>query len=524
MKLSLTLAATLSLIGAVHAQRPSIVKPTFPRPAQSLGSFLQADEPTPTEIGMPEPRTDDNTATPGASPESDIESRPLSKLSAGQTGTAKPLQPEKLIPSVAMNLAVVIGTMVLLAFAWKTLKKSPRRSKSPVESESGLPTRLEVEDQLRLAGGQILYSVRHGGRAFLIGSTPQSISLLADLSAPRREAHAHGSSTDERRAGRRASRAGRQRRAASPEARAGRGDRARGERRPLLRNSGPTPGAGERRRDRLRPQRTRRRGPRRPGPPPLSLRRRLPVNVKKLLAVALGICLVASPALAQAPTGIPIGVKMPNLKQPQETAQSLQILAMLTVLAVAPGILMMMTSFTRIVIVLGLTRSAMGTQQLPPNQVLMGLALCLTFFTMQPTLSQINTNALQPYLTKQISADQAAERAVPPIRGFMLHQTREADLALFVEMSRIPRPATVRDIPTYVIIPAFVVSELKTGFMMGFVIMLPFLVVDLVVSLLLMSMGMMMVPPMQIALPFKILLFVLIDGWHLLARALALSF
>lgn len=245
---------------------------------------------------------------------------------------------------------------------------------------------------------------------------------------------------------------------------------------------------------------------------------------KKLLAVALGLCLAASPALAQAPSGIPIGLKMPNLKQPQETAQSLQILAMLTVLAVAPGILMMMTSFTRIVIVLGLARSAMGTQQLPPNQVLMGLALCLTFFTMQPTLSQINTSALQPYLTKQITADQAAERAVPPIRGFMLHQTRESDLALFVEMSRIPRPSTVRDIPTYVIVPAFVISELKTGFMMGFVIMLPFLVVDLVVSLLLMSMGMMMVPPMQIALPFKILLFVLIDGWHLLARALALSF
>lgn len=184
MKIPLTLAATLSLIGAVHAQRPSIVKPTFPRPARSLGSFLQADEPTPTEIGTPEPKSGDATATPGASLESDIESRPLSKLSATPTGTVKPLQPEKLIPSVAMNLAVVIGTMVLLAFAWKTLKKSPRRSKSPVESESGLPTRLEIEDQLRLAGGQILYSVRHGGRAFLIGSTPQSVTLLADLSNP----------------------------------------------------------------------------------------------------------------------------------------------------------------------------------------------------------------------------------------------------------------------------------------------------------------------------------------------------
>ena len=246
--------------------------------------------------------------------------------------------------------------------------------------------------------------------------------------------------------------------------------------------------------------------------------------IRLLLTLALCLGVAAGGALAQAPAGLPIGLKLPDFKHPQETAQSLQILAMLTVLSVAPGILMMMTSFTRIVIVLGLTRSAIGTQQLPPNQVLMGLALCLTFFTMQPTLSQINSSALQPYLSKSITADQAAERAVPPIRGFMLHQTREADLALFVEMSRIPRPSTVRDVPTYVLIPAFVVSELKTGFMMGFVIMLPFLVIDLVVSMLLMSMGMMMVPPMQIALPFKILLFVLIDGWHLLARALALSF
>lgn len=242
------------------------------------------------------------------------------------------------------------------------------------------------------------------------------------------------------------------------------------------------------------------------------------------LGFAVGGALAQKAGAPPTDSGMPIGIKVPTANQPQEIAQSLQILALMTVLAVAPGILMMMTSFTRIIIVLGLTRSAIGTQQLPPNQVLMGLGLCLTFFTMQPTLSEINTHALQPYLAKQLTPDQAVEKAVPPIRAFMLRQTREADLALFVEMSRIPSPKVVHDVPTYVIIPAFVISELKTAFMMGFIIMLPFLVIDLIVSMILMSMGMMMVPPTQIALPFKILLFVLIDGWHLLARALALSF
>jgi flagellar biosynthetic protein FliP len=250
---------------------------------------------------------------------------------------------------------------------------------------------------------------------------------------------------------------------------------------------------------------------------------------RSLFSLLLGVLLLAAlalPSLAQVPAadGIPVGIKLPSLKQPQETAASLQMVGILTVLAVAPAILMMLTSFTRIVIVLGLTRYAMGTQQLPPNQVLMGLALCLTFFTMQPVLAEMNTQALQPYLAKRLSPEKAVDAAMPPLRRFMLKQTREADLALFVEMSRIPRPRTVRDVPTYVVVPAFVISELKTGFTMGFVIMLPFLVIDLVVSLILMSMGMMMVPPMQIALPFKILLFVLIDGWNLLARALALSF
>jgi flagellar biosynthetic protein FliP len=209
---------------------------------------------------------------------------------------------------------------------------------------------------------------------------------------------------------------------------------------------------------------------------------------------------------------------------PNGTSTPLQIITLLTILSIAPGILMTMTSFTRIVIVLGLTRNALGAQQLPPNQVLMGLALCLTFFTMQPTLAKIDEHAIQPYRQHKITFDQAVERATPPVRNFMLRQTREADLKLFVEMSRMRAPRTAKDVPMHVLLPAFIISEMKTAFTMGFVIFLPFLVVDLVVSLVLMSMGMVMLPPALVSLPFKLLLFVLVDGWHLLAQALALSF
>ena len=150
--------------------------------------------------------------------------------------------------------------------------------------------------------------------------------------------------------------------------------------------------------------------------------------------------------------------------------------------------------------------------------------MCLTFFTMQPTLAQINDAALQPYLAKELPFEAALQRATPPVRRFMLRQTRESDLALFVELSHTPRPRTVRDVPTFVIIPAFIISELKTAFTMGFVIFLPFLVIDMVVSMILMSMGMMMLPPVLVSLPFKILLFMLVDGWHLLTLGLARSF
>ena len=247
--------------------------------------------------------------------------------------------------------------------------------------------------------------------------------------------------------------------------------------------------------------------------------------VRAMFLAALVLLAAGTCAYAQSGAGAPhLNISLPSSKKPEDMSMAFQIMGLLTVLAVAPAILMMMTSFSRIVIVLGLTRSALGTQQIPPNQVLMGLSLCLTFFTMQPTLSEINDAALQPYLAKKMPVEVAAQNSLPPMRRFMLKQTREADLALFVELSHSPQPRIAKDVPTFVIIPAFIISELRTAFTMGFIIFLPFLVIDLVVSMILMSMGMLMMPPMLISLPFKILLFVMVDGWHLLARALALSF
>lgn len=202
----------------------------------------------------------------------------------------------------------------------------------------------------------------------------------------------------------------------------------------------------------------------------------------------------------------------------------LQIVLLLTALSVVPAVLILMTSFTRIIVVLSFVRNALGTQQLPSNQLLIGLALILTFFVMAPTWNQINTEALQPYLTKEISQTEALHKAEEPVRTFMFKQTRQKDLELFVGLARMERPQTYGDIPTYVLIPSFVISELKTAFQMGFAVFIPFLVIDMIVSSTLMSMGMMMLPPMMISLPFKILLFVLVDGWHLVVQSLVTSF
>ena len=239
----------------------------------------------------------------------------------------------------------------------------------------------------------------------------------------------------------------------------------------------------------------------------------------------LGCCGLSSPVEAAPLVPIPnlnIGVEQAN--KPQDVALSLQILFMLTVLSLAPSILVMMTAFTRIIVVLSFLRSALATQQLPPNQVMVGLALFLTFFTMSPYLEQVNRNAWQPYLAGQITQETAANEALKPMREFMFKQARENDIALFVNLSDAPRPETQNEVPTMVLIPAFVISELKTAFQIGFLIYIPFIVVDMVVASTLMSMGMMMVPPVMISLPFKVLLFILVDGWHLVVRSLLTSF
>lgn len=209
---------------------------------------------------------------------------------------------------------------------------------------------------------------------------------------------------------------------------------------------------------------------------------------------------------------------------PQETVSAIKIILMLTVLTLAPAILIMMTAFTRIIIVLSFVRQALGTQQMPPNQLLVGLALFLTFFVMSPFFTKVNDEALQPFLNGKISQEDALTKGVAPIRVFMFAQTRATDLELFVRLSKMVAPKTRADVPTMVLIPSFVLSELKTAFEIGFVIYLPFLVIDMVAASVLMAMGMMMLPPVVISLPFKIMLFVLVDGWTLLIGSLVKSF
>jgi flagellar biosynthetic protein FliP len=239
---------------------------------------------------------------------------------------------------------------------------------------------------------------------------------------------------------------------------------------------------------------------------------------------ALGFVLLAA-AQVHAQTPIPgINIRVGSSNSPEEVATSLQVLVVLTVLTLAPAILIMTTSFTRIIIVLAFLRQALGTQQTPPNQVLIGLALFLTLFIMQPTWSQVNETALQPYLAKRLSQGQALDRASIPLKQFMQRFVREKDLALFVRIAKIQQPRNIDDVPFHVIVPAFIISELKTAFQIGFLLYMPFLVVDLVVSSVLMAMGMMMLPPIMISLPLKLMLFVLVDGWNLIVGALVESF
>ena len=219
-----------------------------------------------------------------------------------------------------------------------------------------------------------------------------------------------------------------------------------------------------------------------------------------------------------------ISIGVGESTNPSDLVKTLQIVFLLTILTLAPSILVLMTSFTRIVIVLHFLRQALGTQQMPPSQVVVGLSLFLTFFVMSPVIKQINNTALQPYLKKEISQKEAFNKALIPLRKFMLKQTRKKDLALFISLSQNKKPKNISEVSTLTIIPAFVISELKTAFQMGFLIYIPFLILDMVVASVLLSMGMMMLPPVMVSLPFKLMLFVLADGWNLLVGSLIKSF
>jgi flagellar biosynthetic protein FliP len=242
------------------------------------------------------------------------------------------------------------------------------------------------------------------------------------------------------------------------------------------------------------------------------------------VTVFLFAALFAGAAFAE-PLAVPsISLGVGKLSKPADISVVLQIFLLMTVLSLAPGLLIMTTSFTRIVVVLSFMRNAIGTQQAPSNQIIIAMALFLTFFIMSPVWQQINTQAIQPYKAQTITQEQALDRAVAPVRKFMLTQTREKDIALFLSLSKMPRPRNADEIPTLTIIPAFMISELRTAFQIGFLVYIPFLVVDMVVASVLMSMGMMMLPPVMISLPFKILLFVLVDGWGLIIGSLVKSF
>ena len=232
---------------------------------------------------------------------------------------------------------------------------------------------------------------------------------------------------------------------------------------------------------------------------------------------------VGMPLYAQSP--IPgINISVDSASSPQQVATTLQIVFLLTVLTMAPAILIMTTSFTRFVIVLSFLRQAIGTPQAPSNQIVIGLALFLSLFVMMPVWEEVNNIALEPYLEETISQEEFMDRASLPIKRFMGNFTREKDLALFVRIAKMERPKNIDDIPIWVMIPAFVISELKAAFQIGFLLYVPFLVIDMVIASILMAMGMMMMPPVMISLPFKLMLFVLVDGWHLILGSMVKSF
>jgi flagellar biosynthesis protein FliP len=253
---------------------------------------------------------------------------------------------------------------------------------------------------------------------------------------------------------------------------------------------------------------------------------------KKFLIIFLPVLLIGITLIFSASVFAAQSFSLPNISlnmsgggtEPEKVSTLIQLLILLTILSLGPAILLMVTSFTRIVIVLSLLRHALGTQTMPPNQVIIGLSLFLTFFIMAPVFNRVNDEALKPYYEERITGEQAFEKAAIPIKTFMLKQVREKDLALFIKIANENRPAKKEDVSLTTLIPAFAISELKTAFQIGFMIYLPFLILDMVVASVLLSMGMMMLPPIMVSLPFKLLLFVLVDGWNLIVGSLVQSF
>lgn len=250
--------------------------------------------------------------------------------------------------------------------------------------------------------------------------------------------------------------------------------------------------------------------------------------MKKKLAIFLFLIIIPAAATAQQQnTTIPfpkIGIDVGTTDKPQDISVTLQILLLMTVLTLAPSLLIMTTSYLRLIIAFHFLKSALGTAQMPPGQLLAGIALFITFFIMAPTWSRVNDEALKPMMAGELSMEEAYDKGVGPIREFMFKNVRDEDLVLFIELSNQERPDNRNDLPTYILVPAFALSELRAGFIIGFFLFIPFIMVDMIIASILMSMGMMMLPPMLISLPFKILLFILVDGWNLIVGSLVRSF
>lgn len=247
----------------------------------------------------------------------------------------------------------------------------------------------------------------------------------------------------------------------------------------------------------------------------------------KIFLLILLLVISTDNLLAQNKQTIPfpkIGLDVGTADTPEDVSTTLQILLLMTVLSLAPSILIMTTSYLRLIIVFHFLKTALGTQSMPPSQLLAGIALFVTFFIMSPTFNKINDQALQPLMNNEITIEEAMDKGIEPLREFMLNNVRDEDIALFVEMANIDMPATRIELPTYILLPAFAISELRAGFIIGFFIFIPFLMVDMIIASILLSMGMMMIPPMMISLPFKILLFILIDGWSLIIGSVVRSF